>query len=90
MISLLLNVSSIWIVPIPGTTKIKHLEENLGALHVHLTATDMAEIENGFAKIGVQGARFPAEVLALSDTGAVLGTSSLGGHGKSPLPSTQR
>lgn len=79
-----------WIVPIPGTTKIKHLEENLGALHVQLTPTDVEEIENGFAQIGVQGARFPAEVLALSDTGAVLGTSSLGGHGKSPLPKTQR
>lgn len=75
-----------WIVPIPGTTKLRHLEENLGALKIQLTATDIKEIESGFARIGVKGDRFPAEVMALSDTGAVLGTSSLGGHGKSPLP----
>jgi aryl-alcohol dehydrogenase-like predicted oxidoreductase len=75
-----------WIVPIPGTTRLDHLEENLGALRVELAAADLAEIESGFARIGVQGARFPAQVLELSDTGAILGTSSLGGHGKSPLP----
>lgn len=75
-----------FIVPIPGTTRIEHLEENLGALNVRLSAEDMAEVESVFARIGVEGARFPPEVLALSDIGAVLGTSSLGGHGKSPLP----
>lgn len=79
-----------WIVPIPGTTKIKHLEENLGALQIQLTEADITEIEGGFAKIGVVGDRFPPEVLALSDNGAVLGTSSLGGHGKSPLPPAKK
>lgn len=77
-----------FIVPVPGTTSIKHLEENLGAAFVTLTKTDMTEIEDGFKKIGVQGVRFPKVVLDLSDTGAVLGTSSIGGHGKSPLPGT--
>lgn len=78
-----------WIVPIPGTTKLNHLEENLGAVRVQLTQADVAEIESGFAKVELQGARLPAQVLELSDTGAILGTSSLGGHGKSPLPRGQ-
>lgn len=77
-----------WIVPIPGTTNLKHLEENLGAYQVQLTAADLAEIEQGFTTIGVHGLRFPQQVLDLSDIGAVLGTSSAGGHGKSPLPSS--
>jgi hypothetical protein len=60
--------------------------ENLGALNVELTADDMNEIENGFAAIHVQGARSSEEVLAMSDLGAKLGTSSIGGQGLSPLP----
>lgn len=76
----------IWIVPVPGTTRLDHQKENLGAATLRLTDAEMAEIQAGFARIGVQGERFPPEVLGLSDTGAVLGTSSLGGHGKSPLP----
>lgn len=75
-----------FIVPIPGTTQIAHLEENVRAANLRLAPEDMKEIEGGFAKIGVQGLRFPPEILALSDTGAVLGTSSIGGHGKTPLP----
>lgn len=75
-----------WIVPIPGTVKLAHLEENLGAVRMTLTEADVGEIERGFAQIGVEGARFPPEVLSMSDVGAVLGTSSVGGHGKSPLP----
>lgn len=78
-----------WIVPIPGTSKLNHLEENLGAAQVQLTQADIAEIESGFAQVQLQGARLPAEVLETSDTGAILGTSSLGGHGKSPLPRVQ-
>jgi aryl-alcohol dehydrogenase-like predicted oxidoreductase len=78
-----------WIVPIPGTTKLDHLEENLGAVSIQLTKADVAEIEEGFAKIGAQGERLPPEVLALSDVGAIMGTSSLGGHGMSPLPQGQ-
>ena len=75
-----------WIVPIPGTTKLEHLEEDLGALRVALTADDMREIEEGFAKHEVQGARSTDQLLQATDIGARLGTSSIGGHGTSPLP----
>jgi aryl-alcohol dehydrogenase-like predicted oxidoreductase len=75
-----------WIVPIPGTTKLNHMQENLGALEIQLTSADMKEIEDGFAAIHVQGARSSEQVLAWSDIGARLGTSSAGGHGMSPLP----
>lgn len=49
-----------WIVPIPGTTKLHRLEENLGALHVELTNDDLREIETAASKIKIQGARYPA------------------------------
>ena len=75
-----------WIVPVPGTTSIAHLEENIAAARVSLAPADVSDIEAGFARLGVTGARFPPEVLALSDDGAVLGTSSSGGSGRSPLP----
>ena len=75
-----------WIVPIPGTTNLDHLRENLGAADVELTAGDMQEIEYGFAKIHVEGARAPEALLRLGDLGANLGTSSASGHGLSPLP----
>ncbi|MEN6621801.1 MAG: aldo/keto reductase [Smithella sp.] len=48
-----------WIVPIPGTTKIHRLEENLGATALELTAEDLGEINNITSKITVQGARYP-------------------------------
>lgn len=48
-----------WIVPIPGTTKLHRLEENIGAAAVELTAGDLREIESAAAKITVQGARYP-------------------------------
>ena len=47
-----------WIVPIPGTTKLHRLEENLGAAHVALTPDDLREIESAFAEITVQGHRY--------------------------------
>ena len=47
-----------WIVPIPGTTKLHRLEENLAAAAVELTADDLREIENAAAQITVQGARY--------------------------------
>ena len=75
-----------WIVPIPGTTTRNHMEQNMDALQVQLTAADIKEIEDGFAKIRVQGARLNEALLAEIDTGAKLGTSSKGGHGVSPLP----
>ena len=48
-----------WIVPIPGTTKLHRLEENIGAAAIELTADDLREIESAAAKIEVQGARYP-------------------------------
>jgi diketogulonate reductase-like aldo/keto reductase len=48
-----------WIVPIPGTTKLNRLEENLGAVDVELTTDDLREIEGAASKITVQGARYP-------------------------------
>ena len=51
-----------WIVPIPGTTKLHRLEENLGAAAIELTADDLREIEEAAAKITVQGARYPAHL----------------------------
>jgi aryl-alcohol dehydrogenase-like predicted oxidoreductase len=75
-----------WIVPIPGTTKRQHMEENLGALRLALTTEDVQEIERGFAAIRIDGARAPEALLERHDIGANLGTTSAGGHGKSPLP----
>ena len=51
-----------WIVPIPGTTKVTRLEENIGAAAVELTASDLAEIESAAAEITVQGARYPEQI----------------------------
>jgi aryl-alcohol dehydrogenase-like predicted oxidoreductase len=48
-----------WIVPIPGTTKLRRLEENIGAGAVELSPVDLSEIESALAKIEVQGARYP-------------------------------
>jgi aryl-alcohol dehydrogenase-like predicted oxidoreductase len=48
-----------WIVPIPGTTKLARLEENLGAVSVNLTSDDLREIEHAASKITVLGARYP-------------------------------
>src|SRR5947208_3606095 len=56
-----------WIVPIPGTTKLHRLEENLGAADVELTLDDLREIGDAAAKIQVQGARLPEEVLKLTN-----------------------
>jgi pyridoxine 4-dehydrogenase len=51
-----------WIVPIPGTTKLHRLEENLGATAVALSADDLAEIKGAVSGIEVQGARYPAQL----------------------------
>ena len=48
-----------WIVPIPGTTKISRLEENIGAVAVELTSQDLQEIDSAASKITIQGARYP-------------------------------
>jgi aryl-alcohol dehydrogenase-like predicted oxidoreductase len=51
-----------WIVPIPGTTKLSRLEENIGAARILLAADDLREIENAVSKIAVHGARYPEEL----------------------------
>ena len=51
-----------WIVPIPGTTKLNRLEENIGAVSVELTPADLQEIEIAAAEITVQGARYPEHI----------------------------
>src|SRR5689334_9771411 len=51
-----------WIVPIPGTTKLHRLEENLGAATVELTPEDLRQLETAASKIAVQGARYPEEL----------------------------
>jgi aryl-alcohol dehydrogenase-like predicted oxidoreductase len=51
-----------WIVPIPGTTKLNRLEENIGAVSVELSSDDLREIDSAASKIEVQGARYPEEL----------------------------
>ena len=48
-----------WIVPIPGTTKLNRLEENLGTLNVELTPEDLDAIESASSRIKIEGARYP-------------------------------
>ncbi|MDA8162183.1 MAG: aldo/keto reductase [Desulfobacteraceae bacterium] len=48
-----------WIVPIPGTTKLSRLDENIGAINLELTSDDLREIDISTSKIGIQGARYP-------------------------------
>ena len=55
-----------WIVPIPGTTKLHRLEENLGATSVELTTTDLKEIDEAAAKIILEGDRLPKAVLEMT------------------------
>ena len=54
-----LLVQKPWIVPIPGTTKLSRLEENIGATSIELTADDLRDIDNAAATISIQGARYP-------------------------------
>ena len=51
-----------WIVPIPGTTKLQRLEENIGALTVELTSSDLRDIESAASKIEIKGERYPEEL----------------------------
>jgi aryl-alcohol dehydrogenase-like predicted oxidoreductase len=53
-----------WIVPIPGTTKLHRLEENIGGASVELSTVDLREIETALSKITVQGDRYPAHLQA--------------------------
>ena len=56
-----------WIVPIPGTTKLQRLEENIGAVAVELTTDDVREIESAASRITVQGARYPEHIEQMSN-----------------------
>ena len=51
-----------WFVPIPGTTKLHRLEENIGAASVELTPHDLRDIDSAASKITVQGARYPEKL----------------------------
>ena len=55
-----------WIVPIPGTTKLNRLDENIGAVSVELTPDDLRDIDTAASKITVQGARYPEWLLQMS------------------------
>lgn len=55
-----------WIVPIPGTTKLERLEENLGALEVEFTAGELAELTEAASRIPIQGARYPEDIEQMS------------------------
>jgi aryl-alcohol dehydrogenase-like predicted oxidoreductase len=55
-----------WIVPIPGTTKLERLEENIGASSIELTSADLREIESGSSKLKVQGERYPEHLLRMT------------------------
>jgi aryl-alcohol dehydrogenase-like predicted oxidoreductase len=56
-----------WIVPIPGTTKLHRLEENIGAAAVELRANDLADIERAAREMTVQGARYPEQIERMSN-----------------------
>ena len=55
-----------WIVPIPGTTKLHRLEENIGAASIELTSEDLREIDSAASEIEVQGARYPERLEAMT------------------------
>ena len=56
-----------WIVPIPGTTKLNRLEENIGAAALELTPDDLRKIEGAAAKVTIQGARYPEQIERMSN-----------------------
>ena len=70
-----------WIVPIPGTTKLHRLEENIGAVSVELTPDDLREIDTAASKITVQGARYPEK---LEQDDRSLSDNAREAHGKLP------
>jgi aryl-alcohol dehydrogenase-like predicted oxidoreductase len=59
-----------WIVPIPGTRKLEHLEENISEAAIELTADDLREIESSLSQINVHGARLSEEHMKLIDHAA--------------------
>jgi aryl-alcohol dehydrogenase-like predicted oxidoreductase len=59
-----LLAQKLWIVPIPGTTRLNRLEENLGAADVTLTPHDLADIRDALSQMDIEGERYPPELLA--------------------------
>ena len=55
-----------WIVPIPGTTKLHRLEENLGAVNVELTSEDLKQIDEAASSVKLEGARLPEAMLKMT------------------------
>ncbi|MFY9853101.1 MAG: aldo/keto reductase, partial [Terracidiphilus sp.] len=55
-----------WIVPIPGTTKLPRIKENLGAVNVELTANDLTQIDEAASKLKLEGARLPEAMLKMT------------------------
>jgi len=62
-----LLAQKLWFVPIPGTTKLERLQENIGAAAVELTLDDLKEIDSAASEITVQGARYPEHLERLSE-----------------------
>lgn len=59
-----------WIVPIPGTRTLEHLEENIAAVDIELTAEDLRHLDEVYSKVRVQGARLSEEQMKLIDPAA--------------------
>lgn len=55
-----------WIVPIPGTTNVTHMEENLGAVSISFTADELRQLNAAVVAVGIQGARLPPAVMQMS------------------------
>ena len=55
-----------WIVPIPGTTKLVRLDENIGAAAIELSPDDLSDIESAASQVTVQGARYPEHIEAMT------------------------
>lgn len=75
-----------FIVPIPGTINLNHLDENNASVNVQLTPKDMKTLEDAFAKETIYGSRAPEMLKEAHDIGVNFGTSSKGTNGKTPLP----
>lgn len=79
-----------FIVPVPGTTNPNHLDENLAAVNVVLSESEIMQLENAFLKETVFGNRAPETIAAVHDIGVNIGSSSKGTNGKSPLPKSKK
>jgi aryl-alcohol dehydrogenase-like predicted oxidoreductase len=56
-----------WIVPIPGTTRLYRLDENIAAASLELSPDDLAEIESAASRVNIQGERYPEDMLKMID-----------------------